>query len=197
MTNMYKHLSKLVHQLITVVDQTAVSELVCSTTEERECRQARLSQELNTILCDLRETQLEIEQHMSPIAPARSVQTQSVDDDWEQLVDVVKDHLENSPRIPGGWFGFRPKTTESKRFQGLVHKSNVDGFVRHLDNLWEDLDDMDSQYALIQRVVRLINAEYGWTHRSDYHFGRRESGSFGWIPADKSTDSSTDRGSDA
>ena len=192
----YKQLSRLVDQLIDVVDQSDVTFEVCSSELEREHRRDRLHCEMRTILSRLRESQRDIEKYLSPTAPARRVESQvrDLDDEWESLIDTVKEHLERADRVPTAWFHFIPQPPPSERFKAQTHQDNVARFIRTLDRLWEDTEPVEDRHTVIRRVVAMVNAEFCPMNRKDLLFGRRENGSYGWLPI---YDSSNARGSDA
>ena len=189
----YKHLSRLVDQLINVVDQADVTSEVCHSEVEREHRRSRLSGELRTILSRLRETQRDIEEYLSPVAPIRRVESLTLDDQWENLIETLSEQLECAAHIPTTWFSFVPEGTTSARFSSQIRRDNIARFIRTLDNLWESVDDVDDCTELIRRVVRMVNVEFCPENRADLMFGLRQNGTYGW----QTIYSSTSRESDA
>ncbi len=188
----YKHLYYLVNQLINVVDQVDVTMDVCHSEVEREHRRSRLDSELRKVLYRLRETQRDLEQYMSPVAPLRKVESSTLDDEWENLIETLYEHLECASHIPTTWFRFDAPKSTSKRFTAQVRRDNIARFIRTLDNLWENLDEMEERKSLIRRVVQMVNVEFSPENRADLVFGRRQNGTYGWQPI--YVDSSSARG---
>jgi hypothetical protein len=193
----YKHLSALVDQLINVVDQSDVTSEVCHSEVEREHRRSRLSRELRTVLSRLRETQRDIEQHLSPVAPIRRVESLTLDDDWEQIIEELKRQLESADTIPTGEFCYDLEPPSSTRTQSVkdAHRNNAYGFVQYLDRMWEDIeDDRAAQEELIGHVVALINKEFQPQGCPEFRYKRMTasaSGAYRWTSI---SDSSTAHG---